>query len=538
MNKLSNTNKDTNPQELITTRILTLLRQITTDNISVADNLENIYVAYSGGIDSSVLLHSCVLLRDDKLLPSHLSHATATLRAWHINHQVSKNADTWQGHCEKESKRLMIPLRVDKVEEEQPAGESTEMFARRSRYDIWYQHLQPSDILLQAHHMRDQAETLLLRIVRASPNLKGMPQVRLLDLQGDDINGITNKAVIARPLLELDKQVIDDYAKQYKIKYIQDDSNQDTNVERNFIRTHILPQLEKKWPSAVVSMAKSAARLNDYQQIITEKQQLLLEQFMEPIDSEGGNSGSKYLNTHDNPLLNKDRMLVKISQHQFELLIRAWLQECRLPPPTTIALTELRRQIQESEHAMISWQEGEIHLYNNQLYAMAPLRSKLNFDTQQEGQDLREIVRKLVQQDMDEGKDTITKSSQESYIELPLPLGKLIIEVITNSELAKKQSNIDYLVKLSLDNIISDDRPLLVKSRRGGEQIRFLAQGPSHKLKKLYQEHHILPWLRDYLPLVYLGDELVAVPSIGCVENYQCSDRSKQKCLLLKWQIN
>ena len=239
----------------------------------------SIYVAYSGGMDSSVLLHACVNLREMGVLK-------LPIIAWHINHQLQPAADEWEKHCQDEAEKHLIEFKSNKLISSPDKQSSMEMFARRSRYDIWQKGLNPGDILLQAHHQRDQAETLLMRIVRASPNLKGIPQVRDInskeELQLSSDRGYTDleqKVLVARPLINLSKQSITKYAEKHNIKYINDPSNSDNKYERNYIRNKILPLLEEKWPGAEKSIATSAHQLSSYNNMLIEKQSQLLEDF-------------------------------------------------------------------------------------------------------------------------------------------------------------------------------------------------------------------------------------------------------------------
>jgi len=197
-----------------------------------------IVVGLSGGIDSVVLLH--VLMRRLRLAPARVS-------AIHVNHQISPHAPRWAAFCRRWCRELGVRLRVAKVDV--PRGNSTEAAARAARYAVFAQ--SGTDVLLLAHNRDDQAETVLLQMLRgAGPRgLSAMPVLR---------PGATGAPVILRPLLETPRAAIEAYAARHGLQWVEDESNQDRAYLRNFLRHDVLPLLESKLPGVRGTLARAA----------------------------------------------------------------------------------------------------------------------------------------------------------------------------------------------------------------------------------------------------------------------------------------
>lgn len=190
------------------------------------------WVAYSGGLDSHVLLFAL-----HRLL-QHRPHAVR-LKALHIEHGISPHAGAWAEHCRAICDELGIPLEVRSVTLGGDGGEGLEARARRERYHVFADILRDGGRLLQAHHRDDQMETLLYRLMRGSGprGLSGIPHRRPLA-----------RGEIIRPLLDFDRQALEAYARRHGLRWIDDESNRDTAFDRNFLRHEILPRIEARWP--------------------------------------------------------------------------------------------------------------------------------------------------------------------------------------------------------------------------------------------------------------------------------------------------
>ncbi len=186
-------------------------------------------VAFSGGLDSTVLLHAC-----------HRYSSPKSVQAIHVHHGLSSNADAWLRHCMDQCRQLDIPLIAEKVIV-QPEGIGIEAAARRARYQVFEMHLPEKGILLQGHHCDDQAETILYRLIQGHGirGLAGVPPVRGI-AQGE----------LLRPLLSFSRKELELIAEYWQLSWIEDESNEDPGYSRNYIRQHVLPVISARWPKA------------------------------------------------------------------------------------------------------------------------------------------------------------------------------------------------------------------------------------------------------------------------------------------------
>ncbi|MGJ7548234.1 tRNA lysidine(34) synthetase TilS [Pseudomonas alloputida] len=202
------------------------------------------YIAFSGGLDSTVLLH---------LLANHArSHASPPLRALHIHHGLQSAADAWPAHCQSICDQLGIELQVIHVQV--APGASLEQAARDARYAAFNCVLGPGDILFTAQHRDDQSETLLFRLLRGAGlrGLAAMPWQRPL-----------GQGTLVRPLLDVSRQQLHDYAQAHGLSWIEDPSNSDTAFARNYLRSEVFPVLQQRWPQASQNLARCAEHLGE-----------------------------------------------------------------------------------------------------------------------------------------------------------------------------------------------------------------------------------------------------------------------------------
>ncbi|MHC8315893.1 tRNA lysidine(34) synthetase TilS [Pseudomonas sp. LB3P31] len=212
-------------------------------------------IAFSGGLDSTVLLHLLVHLAKTQSLPA--------LRAIHIHHGLQAAADAWPQHCQSVCDALGVPLQVIRVQV-QP-GASLERAARDARYSAFTEATQANELLLTAQHRDDQAETLLFRLMRGAGvrGLAGMPRERVLG-QGH----------LVRPLLDVTRAELEAYASEHRLSWIEDPSNQDRQFSRNYLRHQVIPAMTERWPQALATMARSAAHLGEAQGLLDELAQI------------------------------------------------------------------------------------------------------------------------------------------------------------------------------------------------------------------------------------------------------------------------
>ena len=189
---------------------------------------KKIYVGYSGGPDSTALLH---LLHSNNI---------SNIEAIHINHNLSSNSAEWEGHCRQMAKKLGIRCHVESVEIKID-GDGLESAARKARYKIFTKYLQEGDQILLGHHSNDVAETFLLRLFRGT-GVDGLESL--------NVKRVVGNGYLVRPLINLTKEEIMMYLKENNISYIKDESNYEQEQDRNYIRNNIIPSIEQRWMKA------------------------------------------------------------------------------------------------------------------------------------------------------------------------------------------------------------------------------------------------------------------------------------------------
>lgn len=209
-------------------------------------------VAYSGGVDSHVLLYLCSQLRDKFFFK---------LKAIHINHQLHSSAYEWSNHCAQVCRQLKIPLITKQITIDKNSGCSIEAEAREKRYQTFADCLDIDTVLLTAHQKDDQAETFLLQLCRGAgiPGLAAMPSIKPL-----------GKGLHARPLLSRTREELLDYARDHHLNWIEDSSNTETQFTRNFLRQAVLPELKSRWPTITKLISRSARHCADADRLLND----------------------------------------------------------------------------------------------------------------------------------------------------------------------------------------------------------------------------------------------------------------------------
>ncbi|WP_271408906.1 tRNA lysidine(34) synthetase TilS [Pseudomonas sp. Q1-7] len=208
-------------------------------------------VAFSGGLDSTVLLHLLARLARREDLPP--------LSALHIHHGLQAAAEAWPVHCQRVCDGLGVPLDIQRVMVD--SGPSLERAARDARYAAFRERLAAGEVLLAAQHRDDQAETLLFRLLRGAGvrGLAGMPASRPL-----------GRGSLVRPLLQVCRVELEAYARAEGLDWVDDPSNTDTALARNFLRQDIVPLLQRRWPRLTDSLARSAEHMAEAESLLAE----------------------------------------------------------------------------------------------------------------------------------------------------------------------------------------------------------------------------------------------------------------------------
>jgi tRNA(Ile)-lysidine synthase len=304
---------------------------------------QRISVAYSGGSDSSVLLEAMLRLREmpDGDFPA--------LRAVHVHHGLQPEADDWLEHCRSRCEERGVEFLGLKVSVPRPRSQSIEDFAREKRYQAFADCLLDGEVICTGQHANDQAETVLLQLLRgAGPRgLAAMPVIRPL-----------RKGYLARPMLEIEKAVITDCVRAWNLEVIQDLMNFDQNFARVRVRQSLMDSMIQQFPGAVKTLNRSAKLQSAASEAIDTLAGLDFDQCQG--QTFGTLSASK-LATLDLP-----RCLETL---------RYWLRIHEIVVPNRDRLLEMSRQMTssaEDRQPVVEWAGGEVRRYRDELYALRP----------------------------------------------------------------------------------------------------------------------------------------------------------------------
>ncbi len=464
---------------------------------------EKYLIAYSGGVDSHVLLHLCSQLKNS---PSGFEQSFSAV---YIDHGLSSNAKKWGFHCQHVCFELDIPLTIIEVDARPKNGQSPEASARTARYQAFSQLLDKNECLLTAQHLDDQAETLLLQLLRGSgaKGLSAMPRVKPFA-----------RGLLCRPIMDYRKQDIINYARQHQLQWIEDESNQEERIDRNYLRHTVLPLLEKRWPAVQENFAKSAEILAESQMLldemahteiqslffinkqgVTEYDKLLLEPILTMLqpaqESLPAHKIAYHCRHRDSDCLNLSRL---------NNLLRYWINLNDLPMPSRKILEQIVCSvIQAREDAMpvVSWRREaffcELRRYRDKLYLL----------------NASPVIEQIRNQILTEEQDVDLKGDNGS------------VKLLTADKTAQPGS-------FDREKLLG--KKLTISFRKGGERFRRTARGQSRTLKHWFQEQGIPPWERDQIPLIFWGDELIQVGNV-VVHDMQKKSAADDSCII-HWQ--
>ena len=397
------------------------------------------WLAYSGGVDSRVLLHL-------------LAQLNLPVRAVYIDHGLQAISKHWAQHCQQICASLNIPLSVIAVDASAQRGESPEAAARRARYQALASVMAAGDCMLTAQHADDQAETFLLQLMRGAgaAGLSAMPFVQAFDT-----------GWLVRPLLGFSQQTILDIARVENLQWVDDPSNSDTRFDRNYLRQKILPDLTARWPQTTQLLSRAAQQQAENQSLLA----TLAAQDLQQAEISN--------------VLPVEKLLTLDAPRQRNAL-RYWLEQNTVRMPSRAIMQQILSQLlhsREDAEASVSWDNNGLYSYRQHLY----LQEKVVHDAAQ-----------VLSWD---GKQPLLITSLQQ---------QLVLQTADDTGL--------------LPEIIG--KQLQIKFRQGGEKIKPDGQAHTHTLKNLFQQHGVLPWLRDRVPLLYLGDELIAVCGYWIADTY------------------
>ena len=303
--------------------------------LSHIDINKSICVAYSGGIDSTVLLHAANIARADS------GHS---LKAIHINHQIHVDSQQWSQHCINQCRVLNISIETICVDVQQFSQHGTEGAARKARYQAFENALVVKDVLFTAHHADDQVETILLQLFRGAGvhGLAGCAQARAI-----------GNALLIRPLLEISRQEIEHYAEQNRLQWRDDPSNSSLVHDRNYLRHEVMPLLHARWQSLQETIARSSQWQSESSEMLYSLAKL---DATDVVDE-------------DNRLsINK---LASLDNARLKNVLRWWIRSADCLVPSADVLDSVINDAIHSRsdcEACIRWQNNEIRKYREQLY--------------------------------------------------------------------------------------------------------------------------------------------------------------------------
>jgi tRNA(Ile)-lysidine synthase len=428
-----------------------------------------IAVAYSGGLDSSALLHLACKYAD--------SHGIK-LFAFHVHHGINSDADAWLKHCKDECARLNVDFDARHVDITEHDKNGVEAAARICRYtalgEMCRFHKVP--LLLTAHHQDDQAETVLLQLLRGCgvAGLSGMDSANVAPaLLGND------SLLMVRPLLEVSRQELAHFVMANEILFVEDPSNLDSRYARNALRQNVMRLLSENFPGFQERFVRTAQHMQSAQRLLVALAAQDLKVCQEGEWIEIGR-------------------LRKLSVDRIDNLLRYWFGVRGLSMPSTAWLNELRAQLLDAKtdaQLCVSHQDCHIRRYKGKVF----ITPKFLVDASS-----------IMPQAF--------RWNGEGHIHFPEYDGILHIEE------AEEGIDAEWLRR----------QPLLIRYRQGGERLKPAWNRPTRNLKYHYQSSDIPAWERTRLPLIMASDQVLFAAGIGMDCHHL--NRESKKCLRFRWQ--
>jgi len=416
-------------------------------------------IAYSGGVDSRVLLELLVALKQQR---ATAGETTPELLLVHVNHQIDTESAAWAEHCRRQGEILGVSVSVHCVDINAAVTGNLEERARQARYGVFESLLQADDVLMLGHHRDDQIETLLMRLLRGSGSrgIGAMPQTRWL-----------GAGQLHRPLLSISRSDIEGYAVKAGLDWIEDPSNQKSDYDRNFLRLQILPSIEQRWPEYRTTLSRAAT-------LSEESAALNAELAVVDCHALGLLPDSQSLSIH---------ALQQLSLGRQKNIIRYWLEQRQLALPSAAQLHIVLEEVMtasEDAKPLVQWSDGQssavqVRRFKDDLYAMEALAA---FDSTQ-----------------------VVKWSLKDHLTIA-GIGEFCANMTSGTGIKK--------------SLVDSVGGVTVQFRQGGERCQPTGRSHSQSLKKLFQEYQVEPWKRDRTPLIYVNDILIAVVGYWICEGY------------------
>jgi tRNA(Ile)-lysidine synthase len=387
-------------------------------------------VGFSGGMDSTVLLHLLAMTAHDGL------------RAIHVHHGLHALADAWAEHCRSMCAALGVPLTIARVDIDGSSGRGLEGAARDARRAAFEAALDDGEVLALAHHRDDQAETFLLRALRAS-GVDGLGAMQPCRGFG--------RGWLWRPLLDVPRLQLRDYATRHGLSWIEDPSNEDVALDRNFLRHEVLPLLRTRWPSVDAAFARSAG---------------LSSQASSLLDDDDAHALTALRDA--DPASISIAALRRLPPQRQARVLRRWVEALDLPPLPAQGVERIRGDLLDADDdakAEFAWAGAWVRRWRTRLHA---------------GRDRPPLPADW-------------RAQWSGRAPLPLPAGGT----------------------LRLVGAEHFDDPVVAVARSGGERIALSGRSHTHALKHVLQELDVPPWRRSRLPLLLDGaGEVIAAGDV------------------------
>jgi len=406
-------------------------------------------VAFSGGLDSTVLLHAFARLATE---PN-----SYRVRAVHIDHGLHADSALWRDHCERQAQALQVEFTSIRVAVIGIDEVGLEAAAREARYDAFAKELREGETLLVGHHADDQLETMLLALMRGAGVL-GLGAMQAFEPFA--------RGALLRPLWDFTRADLERWARAEGLHWLTDPSNTNLALDRNFIRHRIVSALRERWPAAAQTALRSSQHLQEAWRALEQLAQ---------IDAERAIQGECL----------SVAVLTALNPERRRNLLRYWIRRRGARAPST-------RKLAGIEHDMLAasvdrvpcaaWDGWEMRRHRGWLYCEKKLPAL-------------------------EAEQPI-EWPIHAPLQLPAGLGSLRISPGAQGQLSA--------AKLPAT--------LTVRFRVGGETLQPAGHAIHHKLKKLLQASAILPWWRERLPLIYAGEQLVAVGDLWIAAEFAAHD--------------
>lgn len=412
-------------------------------------------VGFSGGADSTALLHALTTIRHQ---------LAGEISAVHVNHGLHEDSDQWQAHCQGFCRQYNIPLTCLQIELSHDTGKGMEAEARSLRYKAIKDLLGKNSALLTAHHADDQAETLLLNLMRGSgvDGLSAMPESRPIG------NGL-----LLRPLLGFTNEQLLQYLKRNRIDWIDDPSNQLLDQDRNFLRREIVPQLEQRWPGVSRRLLLTREAMADTRVLLERVADRYLDQLL--IHPHVLNLSSE---------LCDDRQLLR-------LVIRRWARKTGASPLPAYKLADFTEQLVKADtqsRAELRWDGWKVRFYRQRLW----LSNDVAVDPC----------------------PCVNLPAGNFEVYLGRDVGRLVFK---KNHPAHHEDGLSSPLQTGGGLEQWPGAPISISGRQNAVSGNIRHGGVHKKIKKLLQAAGVPPWLRDCIPLCQVQGALMAVGD-WCIE--------------------